>query len=407
MVANTLNTGQVVRPDAPEPRWLRLAFRIAEQLRYGTLTLQLPDGTRRTFAGPQPGPNACMQLHRMRAIRRFATGGGLGFAEAYLDGDWDSPDLQSLLALLARNQAAYEERYYGRVWYRALARFGHLLRPNSRRGSRRNILAHYDLGNRFYRLWLDRSMSYSAARFTAPDQSLEMAQGAKYRSLARLIDLQPGQRLLEIGCGWGGFAEFAVREFGARVTALTISREQHDFAKARVQAAGITEQVEVRLQDYRDVEGRFDRIAAIEMFEAVGERYWRTFFLKLGECLAPGGRAGLQVITIADRYFEEYRRGADFIQRHVFPGGILPSPGALERHIRAAGFAQIGEVTFGADYARTLAEWNRRFQRAWPEIRRQGFDQRFKRLWDYYLAYCEAGFRVGFTDVAQIALRQA
>ncbi len=386
---------------------LRLALRIAAQLRYGELTIELPDGSRRCFRGSEPGPAGHLVLHRERALRRFVTDGGAGFAEAYLEGDWDSPDLARLLELLAINEAAYEELYYGRGWLGRLARLRHLLRPNSRRGSRRNVHAHYDLGNRFYELWLDRSMTYSAALFPDPQAPLEEAQRTKYRRLAERLQLQEGQRLLEIGCGWGAFAELVAREFGARVTAITISEAQHAFAAARVQAAGLAERVEVRLQDYRDVVGRFDRIASIEMFEAVGERYWPIFFGRLRELLAPSGLAGLQVITIADRHYEAYRRSADFIQRHVFPGGMLPSPSALGAQIARAGLCEIAPFTFGRHYARTLAGWQQRFQASWPLIQGQGFDQRFKRLWEYYLAYCEAGFRVGYTDVRQVTLARA
>ena len=389
------------------PPLIRLALRIAARLRAGELIIELPGAVSHRFRGSAPGPLGHLVLHRERALRRLLTDGGAGFAEAYLDGDWDSPDLARLLELLALNHAAYDEFYYGRRWHVWLARLQHLLRPNSRRGSRRNIHAHYDLGNRFYELWLDASMTYSAALFADPQAPLEEAQRTKYRRLAERLQLQAGHRLLEIGCGWGAFAEFAAREFGARVTAITISEAQHAFAAARVQAAGLAERVEVRLQDYRDVVGRFDRIASIEMFEAVGERYWPVFFDKLHELLAPAGLAGLQVITIADRHFEAYRRGVDFIQRHVFPGGMLPSPGVLRAQIERAGLREIAPYSFGRHYARTLAGWQQRFQATWPEIQGLGFDQRFKRIWEYYLAYCEAGFRVGFTDVRQVTLARA
>jgi cyclopropane-fatty-acyl-phospholipid synthase len=399
--------GLLDSPRASRPSHLiGLGLRIAGRLRCGRLTIELPGGARHEFQGPESGPEAVLILRRERAIRRFLSGGGAGFADAYLDGDWDSPDLPRLLELLARNEAAYEEFYHGRPWHRWLARLQHLLRPNSRRGSRRNILAHYDLGNRFYELWLDRTMTYSAALFPHAEAPLEEAQRTKYHNLAARLRLQAGHRLLEIGCGWGAFAEFAAAEIGARVTAITISDQQRAFAAARIQAAGLGDRVEVRLQDYRDVAETYDRIAAIEMFEAVGERYWPVFFAKLRECLAPGGVAGLQVITIADRYFDAYRRSADFIQRHVFPGGMLPSPRALREQITGAGLAELGALTFGRDYARTLASWQQRFQAAWPQILEAGFDQRFKRLWEYYLAYCEAGFRAGWTDVCQLTLRR-
>jgi cyclopropane-fatty-acyl-phospholipid synthase len=385
---------------------LALALAIASRIRAGRLTVVLPDGSRRDFAGAEPGPSGELRLRSERPIRRFLTGGPLAFAESYLDGEWDSPDLPRLLEVLALNESAYEEHLQGRAWYRALQRLRHLLRPNSRRGARRNIHAHYDLGNRFYASWLDPGMTYSAALFRPGVEDLEAAQRAKFESLARRIGLQPEERLLEIGCGWGGFALFAAAEVGARVTAITISPAQHAHASARIQAAGLGERVEVRLVDYRDVEGSFDRIASIEMFEAVGEAWWPVYFRRLGELLRPGGTAGLQIITIADRHFETYRRGVDFIQRYVFPGGMLPSPSALAREIAAAGLVEIGRHGFGQAYARTLSEWQQRFQAAWPEILELGFDARFKRIWEYYLAYCEAGFRVRFTDVSQYAIRR-
>jgi cyclopropane-fatty-acyl-phospholipid synthase len=342
----------------------------------------------------------------MRALRRFATGGALGFSEAYLDGDWDSRDLPRLLEVLALNEAALADRYYGRRGFGWVPRLLHLLHPNTRRGSRRNIFAHYDLGNGFYRAWLDETMTYSAARFATPDQPLEDAQRHKYASLAQSLRLGPQDHVLEIGCGWGGFAAFAAGEIGARVTAVTISRQQHAFAAERIQKAGLGERVDVQLKDYRDLEGTYSCIASIEMFEAVGERYWPLFFSKVRERLAPCGRAGLQIITIADRYFDSYRRRADFIQRHIFPGGMLPSPTVLHQQIQRAGLQLQREVTFGLDYARTLGQWGRRFQQAWPALREQGFDERFKRLWDYYLAYCEAGFRAGHTDVGQVTVER-
>ena len=387
-----------------EKRWLGLAYAIAERLTHGELTMIAPDGTKRSFKGTQPGPEADLKFNNTRAIRRLATGGTLGFAEAYVDGDWDSLDLAKLLELLALNENAYTEHFYGTSWHRWIARLHHVLRPNSRAGSRRNILAHYDLGNAFYRQWLDPSMTYSSARFKAGHLTLEEAQRAKYESLARGLALEPDHHVLEIGCGWGGFAEFAAREVGAKVTAITISDEQHAFAANRIQAAGLNDKVEIRLQDYRDVEARFDRVASIEMFEAVGERYWPVYFDKLTSALKPNGLAGLQIITIADSYFDAYRRSVDFIQRHVFPGGMLPSPTTLDQQLKRAGLQKLSEITFGLDYAKTLNTWNLRFQSAWPEILPLGFDQRFKRLWEYYLAYCEAGFRVGWTDVAQLAV---
>lgn len=387
--------------------WLDLALRIARRLRVGVLTIEFPDLSRRRFRGQEAGPRGHLRLHRLRAIRRLATGGALAFGEAYVDGDWDSPDLPRLLHLLALNEEAYASWRTGRPWARTLPRLTHAMRPNTRQGSRRNVEAHYDLGNAFYGRWLDSGMTYSSALFERPGQTLEQAQRAKLLAVARVIGLEPSHHLLEIGCGWGSFAELAAAEVGARVTAITVSPHQHAYAAARIQAAGLGERVEIRLQDYREVEGCFDRIASIEMMEAVGERYWPSFFRKLRGCLTPAGVAALQTITIADRRFERYRTTPDFIQRHVFPGGMLASPGVLDQQIRRSGLATADQVSFGPDYARTLALWSRRFQAAWPELRWLGFDERFRRLWTYYLAYCEAGFRAGFTEVARLTLRPA
>ena len=390
--------------DAPG---LALALNLAGRLHCGCLEIRLPDGTTRQFRGPEAGPHAAIQLHNGRIARRFLTGGAVGFAEAYIDGDWDTPDLAALLQLLSVNEHAWGQSYFGAIWQRWLRRAQHLLRSNTRRGSRRNIHAHYDLGNAFFAAWLDPSMTYSAALFAPGTQDLEQAQLAKYRALAERIAVVPGQRLLEIGSGWGGFAITAAKEYGATVTSITVSKAQAEHARARVFEEGLADRVEIRLQDYRDVKGRFDRIASIEMFEAVGERFWPSFFQSLRERLVPGGRAGLQLITIADQYFDDYRRNADFIQTYIFPGGMLPSPAALEQQTRRAGLVSEATHSFGDCYARTLQLWNERFQDAWPRVRELGFDERFRRIWTYYLAYCEAGFRTRSIDVVQTILRPA
>lgn len=385
----------------------RLLFSVLRRIRRGSLTLELADGRRFVFAGEEPGPTATLVVHRQRFARRAILGGNIGFAEAYMDGDWGTPDLAALLELMCINDSV-EDAHYPRRLALAAHRLWHWLRPNSRRGSKRNIAAHYDLGNEFYRRWLDPSMTYSSAVFPATAMGragdLTEAQYNKYRLICEKLALAPGQRLLEIGCGWGGFAAFVAREFGAKVTAITVSKEQLAFARARIQREGLADKVEARFIDYRDLSGTFDRIASIEMFEAVGEKYWPAFFDKVRENLAPGGRAALQVITIADTWFERYRRGVDFIQRYIFPGGMLPSATALERETKRAGLILERQEFFGAHYARTLALWNQRFQTSWDEIAPLGFDARFKRMWEFYLAYCEAGFRARTIDVTQVAL---
>jgi cyclopropane-fatty-acyl-phospholipid synthase len=378
---------------------------LARGLKRGQLTIVLPDGESTRLAGEEPGPAATLRLHSGKVARRYSLGGAVGFADSFIDGDWDSPDLASLLELLDRNADAWGTSYYGAALGRWARRLRHALRANTRRGSRHNIHDHYDLGNRFFASWLDRTMLYSSARFAEPRADLEAAQLEKCRRLARRMELRPGHRLLEIGSGWGSFALMAARDFGARVTSITISREQLDFARRRVQEEGLGEQVEVRFQDYRDVEGVFDRIASIEMFEAVGERFWPVYFRKLRENLVSGGLAGLQIITIADPFYGAYRKTPDFIQKYIFPGGMLPCPAVLRQHYAQAGLELLRTEYFGQDYARTLGIWRRRFEGAWGQIRGMGFDERFRRIWTYYLAYCEAGFRTGSIDVGQTLLR--
>ncbi len=389
--------------DAPA---LRILTGLASRITEGRLAIVVPDGSTRRFGAAETGPEATLIVYRPGAVYRVLRGGALGFAEAYLDGSIDTPDLEALLRLCLVNYAALGDRWRANAASRLARRLWHRLRPNTRRGSRRNIHAHYDLGNAFYGLWLDPTMTYSAALFDEVSD-LEQAQLRKYRRLAERLGLQRGHHVLEVGCGWGGFAALAARDYGCRVTALTISEQQHAYAERRLAEAGLADRVDVRFQDYRDVEGDFDAVVSIEMFEAVGEAYWATYFAKLRDVLRRGGRAGLQVITIDDRYFEDYRHSVDFIQRYIFPGGMLPSPTALRTAATANGLAIKERFAFGQDYARTLRSWAQRFQAAWPQIEPLGFDERFRRLWSYYLAYCEAGFRVGTIDVEQVVFEGA
>jgi cyclopropane-fatty-acyl-phospholipid synthase len=361
----------------------------------------LPDGERLTFRGDEPGPEAVFDVHRTRVMRRFLLGGHLAFGEAYVDGDWDSPDVAALLLYFLNNERFFHLE--GSFVLRALQRILHRLRDNSRRRARDNVAAHYDLGNAFYARWLDPGMTYSAGCFEPPDCDLETAQTSKYRRMVELADIRPGHRVLEIGCGWGGFAEYAAR-CGASVVGLTLSRAQLDYARSRIARAGLADRVELRLQDYRDVAGTFDRVVSIEMIEAVGEAYWRTYFDKIRAVLEPGGRAALQAILIDEARWAIYRNSPDFIQRYIFPGGMLPTPGRLRAAIEQAGLAWAADHGFAADYARTLRLWRERFVAAWPDIAPLGFDARFCRLWTYYLSYCEAGFGFGSIDVRQIAL---
>jgi cyclopropane-fatty-acyl-phospholipid synthase len=376
----------------------------AENWLWGSLVLVLPSGRELPIHGCHPGPEARVIIRDYRFIRRVMTTGALGFAEGYIAGEWETPDLADVLESASLNFDHLQQLAHGNPIARVLNFLRHLLNNNSRAGSRRNIHAHYDLGNAFYERWLDPTMSYSSARYAHPDQPLDQAQHHKYETLARSIALEPNHHVLEIGCGWGGFAEFAAAEVGAKVTGVTISRAQYDFARRRLFEQGLAEKADIRLIDYRDVQGQFDRVASIEMFEAVGERYWPTYFSKLHDVLRPGGQAGLQIITIRDELFDDYRSSADFIQKYVFPGGMLGSERRLRQETGRAGLEWDQIHRFGQDYAHTLREWAERFEQAWSSISELGFDERFHRLWRYYLRYCEAGFRSQRTDVVQLSL---
>jgi len=387
------------------PVTFRAALRIiARNWMVGAVTFVMPSGREFHLAGAEPGPAARLIVHDFRFMRRALATGDIGFAEGYMAGEWDTPDLSNLLCVFAANWAKLKRVTHGNPLAGAFNSIRHMLRANSRAGSRKNIHAHYDLGNAFYERWLDPTMTYSSARFEAPGQALSAAQTAKYRALARNMGLQSGQSVLEIGCGWGGFAEFAAREVGAQVTAITISEEQFRFARERMFRQGLSERADIRFVDYRDVGGRYDRVASIEMFEAVGQQYWPAYFAKIHSALKPGGRAGLQIITMRDEDFQTYRSRADFIQKYIFPGGMLPSETALRAVTEKAGLAWTAINRFGHDYAETLAQWHRNFEAAWDEIRRLGFDERFRKLWKFYLSYCEAGFRTERTNVVQLSL---
>ena len=377
----------------------RLVFELLEKIRGGLLEIRLPDGARFLFGEGEPG--VTMQVNDETVFARVLAKGDIGLAEAYLDGEWDSPDVTALLALLARNRDALRDAVYG-SWRQLLAaRLRHWFNRNSRAGSKRNIMAHYDLGNDFYRLWLDPSMSYSSALFDGTsDQPLQAAQAAKYRRILSRLAAEPGQRVLEIGCGWGGFAEMATHD-GLAVTGLTLSPAQLAWARQRVPSA------DLRLQDYRETTERFDHVVSIEMFEAVGERWWPTYFRTVANALKPEGRAVIQSITIRDDLFATYRRGTDFIQQYIFPGGMLPSRAEFRAQAARQGLVVRDEYAFGVDYARTLALWRDAFDAKWPQIAALGFDEPFRRLWRLYLSYCEAGFLAGNIDVVQFERARA
>ncbi|MBD9583992.1 class I SAM-dependent methyltransferase [Delftia sp. DLF01] len=412
----------LLSPSAATPRRTparaRRVLNLLERLPHGQLDLEQPDGRLLHLPRPPSGAaDAHCVLHDWQALERTLKSGDIGLAEGYIAGEWDSPDLAALLRLCMANRDHVQSLVYGSWWGRLGYRLRHLLQRNTRAGSARNIHAHYDLGNDFYRLWLDPGMSYSAAWFQGRtgqalrNADLQQAQQAKLRRTLDEVRLQPGQRLLEIGCGWGGLAEAAAQEFGARVTGVTLSREQLVWGQQRMQQAGLADAVELRYQDYRDLPARhagepFDAIVSIEMFEAVGREYWRGYFQTLRDCLKPGGLACIQTITLREDLFARYLRSTDFIQQYIFPGGLLPSIPAFEQEARRAGLVVERRMAFGRDYAETLRRWRQAFDHNLDAVRAQGFDERFVRIWTFYLAYCEAAFDTGNTDVVQFTLRK-
>ncbi|HEY8360336.1 MAG TPA: cyclopropane-fatty-acyl-phospholipid synthase family protein [Ramlibacter sp.] len=403
---NTTTTAPGLEAPVGMPVAARAALRMLDQLRDGTLTVHLPDGSARRFGSGEL--HAAIHLASWQPLVRALRSGDIGFAESYLDGEWTTPSLPDLLVLLVRNRRALEQAVYGSFWGRLAHRLQHLLNRNSRTGSRRNIQAHYDLGNSFYREWLDPSMNYSSAWFEGkPDAPLQPAQDAKVRRALSLANVQPGDRVLEIGCGWGALAEMGAASFGAHVTGVTLSTEQLAFAQQRLAQAGLADRADLRLQDYRDIaDAPFDAICSIEMLEAVGREWWPTYFSNVRRLLKPGGHACIQTIVIADGLWDRYIRSSDFIQQYVFPGGCLPCPREFRRAAAAAGLEVVDEFAFGADYAETLRRWRAQVHARRSAILAQGFDERFMRLWDFYLAYCEAAFAEGNTDVVQYTLRR-
>ena len=390
------------------PRAARILLSLLSRLRHGRLVFVAPDGNRFVFEGDLAGHDATLHVRDWSVCTDVLKSGAIGFAEAYMASKWTTPDLAALLELALQNRDVLETAMRGKWWGKILYRLRHLMRRNTKGNARRNIHAHYDLGNDFYRSWLDETMTYSSALFgTQTSLSLKDAQLAKYRRILDCLDVQPGDRILEIGCGWGGFAEVAARERGASVHGITLSEEQWSFCSRRMREGGLDQQVTTEICDYRDVEGQYDFVVSIEMFEAVGEAYWPSYFTAIQERLRRGGRALIQTIVIADELFDYYRRSTDFIQQYVFPGGMLPSPSAFAGQARQAGL-QLGESHFfGLDYAETLARWRESYNAAAASLRKYGFDARFERLWNFYLAYCEAGFRAGSINVAQMELINA
>ena len=403
---NTSTAPQHRRP-TDMPLAARQVLPLLQKLQHGRLHLRLPDGSESVY-GQGEQPNATLVVHDWGVFAAAMRSGDIGFAESFIAGEWETPDLCALLRVFIANRNALEAVIYGRWWGQLAHRLRHWLNRNTRSNSRKNIHAHYDLGNAFYSLWLDPTMNYSSAWFDGnPMLPMAQAQDAKVRRALRMVNLTPGQnqRLLEIGCGWGALAEMATREWGVDFTGVTLSEQQLAHAQKRLSDQGLGAQAQFRLQDYRDIsDAPFDAICSIEMIEAVGQAYWPTYFETVARLLKPGGRACIQSIVIADTYFDRYVRGTDFIQQYIFPGGCLPSPSAFRQQAQAAGLRVVDEFAFGLDYAHTLRLWRERFMQVKPQVLELGFDERFVRIWQFYLAYCEAAFMEASTDVVQYTL---
>jgi cyclopropane-fatty-acyl-phospholipid synthase len=385
-------------------RYFDQVLAMVSKLDTGTLVVNLPDGQSFSIKGEHPGAVADITIQNPEFFARIVRQGVLGFAEGYMDGDWTTTDLQALLDVLYSQIHRFYMTFPGAGLVRAFEKFRFWMQSNSRKQARKNISYHYDLGNDFYSLWLDETMTYSAALFENAQESLEAAQTRKYKSMVDQMGAKPGDHVLEIGCGWGGFAEYAAGQRGLKVTGLTISQEQYDYAVERIRKAGLQDMVEIKLQDYRDETGTYDGIASIEMFEAVGEKYWPVYFNKVHECLKPGANATLQIITIHDDRFAVYRKSVDFIQKYIFPGGMLPSPTVLRQEAVKAGLKVKGSIEFGNGYSQTLRRWHEVFNEKWDRVAQLGFDDRFRRMWNFYLTSCASSFESGNTDLTQITI---
>jgi cyclopropane-fatty-acyl-phospholipid synthase len=389
------------------PAAARTILKLLQRLRHGSLTVQLPDGSMQRF-GNDTLPHATLVLHNWKVCSAALKSGDIGFAEGYIAGDWTTPNLTELLRVLVKNRTEVESMIYGSWAGRLLYRVKHLLNRNTRANSQKNIHAHYDLGNAFYTLWLDETMNYSAAIFGGDmSQPMAQAQKTKVRRALQSSHVKAGDRVLEIGCGWGALAEMATTEFGATVAGVTLSTEQLVYAQARMQGLGVADKADLRLQDYRDInDGPFDAICSIEMVEAVGREYWPTYFASVAKLLKPGGRACVQSIVIDDALFERYVGSTDFIQQYIFPGGCLPCPREFRAQAQAAGLEVVDEYAFGHDYAETLRRWRDAFMTHRAQVLQNGFDERFVLIWEFYLAYCEAAFDENNIDVVQYTLQK-
>ena len=388
------------------PKWFKTAAIVLKNIKAGSLIIQIPDKRRFLFSSKNEGPKGILIIEHKDFFTRILREGENGFSESYMDEWWDTPDLLELLDFMLVNKIEVEGSLPGAGLVRLYERFIHWFRSNTKRQARKNISAHYDLGNKFYEKWLDSTMTYSSALFDKKTKNLKQAQINKYSRICDRLQLKPGDDVLEIGCGWGGFMEHAIKASNVNIKGLTISKKQYDYAKQRLNKSGLGDNGKVALQDYRDEKGLYDAIVSIEMFEAVGEKYWPDYFSTLARSLKSGARATLQIITISDELFPEYRKSVDFIQKYIFPGGMLPCERVLRERFEAAGLKKVDQKEFGKSYSKTLRIWHKNFNSVWNEISSQEFDERFRRMWNFYLASCAAFFESGTGNVVQLTLQK-
>ncbi len=372
---------------------------------FGKIKIVTPDGKKYNFQGKRDGPETEIIIKSQKSINKILDKGSLGFAESYLDGNIETKDLKSLMLFFAKNEKYLNGVLKKNIFLRFSNYFRKKLTENTIKQNKKNISYHYDLGNDFFKYWLDKNLTYSSGIFVEKNKSLEKAQINKLEKMCNLLKLKKEHHLLEIGCGWGSFAIYAAKKYKCRVTCITLSEKQFLYVKRKIKNLNLNKKINIQIMDYRNLKGKFDRIASIEMFEAVGEKYWNLYFKKIKELLNPNGIAAFQIITINKNRFIDYKKNLDFIQKYIFPGGMLPSKEILKKIINENDLLEFSINNFGKDYSKTLKEWLIRFKKSWKHIKPLGFDNRFKRMWEYYLNYCETGFDVGTLDLIQIGVK--
>ena len=385
----------------------KLFFSVLSQGKYGSISVYYEKKKIFFHRGVLPGPSAQIRLLKKKCLDDFFLKGDLGWAESYIESNWESSNLSDFLEWGAKNFHEFSKYIRGKWFIILYLRLKHYLNRNSKIGSKKNISFHYDLGNSFYEKWLDKSMTYSSGMFKKESDDLYNAQLNKYRNLAKITDIKNNDKVLEVGCGWGGFSCFLAKNFSADVTAITISKKQYEKVKEKVFKEKLTEKINVKLTDYREIKGLYDKIVSIEMFEAVGEKYWSKYFEVLGNNLKYNGAIGLQTITIEDKFFKKYRKFPDFIQTYIFPGGMLPSIEEMSKVLKSKGLSIEKKQMFGNDYAKTLKMWSKSFENSWENIKKEGFNDAFRRMWRYYLGYCEGGFKSGNINVGQFLIKKS